>query len=346
MPPRSLRRISSSTRPGELAGDERFRRRVVHDARRVAAARRAAASSAASAAVARAARRAQRRRRRARQRDGRVARVGRIRRLRRRRRTAARSTASSRRASPDRRSSRSPMRSASRHGCTPATVLPDVPSHFPTAEEASSTARETTTAAPRAAARAAALAGSENVPAVALARRIGVSGLAALSATAGFTTFEQERGLLRPRRHARATPKSASTSSSPPYAVFARGGVSGLQPTLLMRDHVPRRRGDHSSSRGPRSGSPTSSRTTTRALTSSAAAAASISVPVAAVKTGTSQAYHDNWTIGFTRDVTVGVWVGNFDPRPLTGSSGVTGAGPIFHAVMLAGSEARERHAA
>jgi penicillin-binding protein 1C len=55
-----------------------------------------------------------------------------------------------------------------------------------------------------------------------------------------------------------------------------------------------------------------------------------------AAKTGTSQAYHDNWTVGFTREVTVGVWVGNFDLQPLTGSSGVTGAGPIFHAVMLA----------
>jgi penicillin-binding protein 1C len=55
-----------------------------------------------------------------------------------------------------------------------------------------------------------------------------------------------------------------------------------------------------------------------------------------AVKTGTSQAYHDNWTIGFTRDVTVGVWVGNFDRTPLQNSSGVTGAAPIFHDVMLA----------
>ncbi len=55
-----------------------------------------------------------------------------------------------------------------------------------------------------------------------------------------------------------------------------------------------------------------------------------------AVKTGTSQAYHDNWTIGFTRRVTVGVWVGNFDRTPLENSSGVTGAGPIFHGVMLA----------
>jgi membrane carboxypeptidase/penicillin-binding protein PbpC len=55
-----------------------------------------------------------------------------------------------------------------------------------------------------------------------------------------------------------------------------------------------------------------------------------------AVKTGTSQAYRDNWTIGYTNDVTVGVWVGNFDRTPLRGSSGVTGAAPIFNAVMLA----------
>ena len=59
-----------------------------------------------------------------------------------------------------------------------------------------------------------------------------------------------------------------------------------------------------------------------------------------AVKTGTSQAYHDNWTVGYTRDVTVGVWVGNFDRTPLRDSSGVTGAGPIFHAVMLAAERA------
>jgi penicillin-binding protein 1C len=34
--------------------------------------------------------------------------------------------------------------------------------------------------------------------------------------------------------------------------------------------------------------------------------------------------------------VTVGVWVGNFDLQPLRGSSGVTGAAPLFNAVMLA----------
>ena len=63
-----------------------------------------------------------------------------------------------------------------------------------------------------------------------------------------------------------------------------------------------------------------------------------------AAKTGTSQAYHDNWTIGYSRHVTVGVWVGNFDRKPLRNSSGVTGAGPLFHAVMLAAERRAIRH--
>ena len=58
-----------------------------------------------------------------------------------------------------------------------------------------------------------------------------------------------------------------------------------------------------------------------------------------AAKTGTSQAYRDNWAIGYTRDVTVGVWVGNFDRQPLVGSSGLTGSGPVFHAVLLAAQQ-------
>jgi penicillin-binding protein 1C len=49
-----------------------------------------------------------------------------------------------------------------------------------------------------------------------------------------------------------------------------------------------------------------------------------------AVKTGTTKAYRDNWTLGYTTSYTVGVWVGNFDGSEMHGSSGVTGAGPIF----------------
>jgi len=55
-----------------------------------------------------------------------------------------------------------------------------------------------------------------------------------------------------------------------------------------------------------------------------------------AVKTGTSKGNRDNWAVGFTRERTVAVWVGNFDGSPMLHSSGATGAGPLFHTVMLA----------
>jgi penicillin-binding protein 1C len=55
-----------------------------------------------------------------------------------------------------------------------------------------------------------------------------------------------------------------------------------------------------------------------------------------AVKTGTSKGFRDNWTVGYTRELTVAVWVGNFDGRPMRDSSGVTGAGPLFRHVLLA----------
>lgn len=53
-----------------------------------------------------------------------------------------------------------------------------------------------------------------------------------------------------------------------------------------------------------------------------------------ACKTGTSSDFRDNWAIGYTPEFTVGVWVGNFDGRPMHEVSGVTGAAPILHAVF------------
>jgi penicillin-binding protein 1C len=53
-----------------------------------------------------------------------------------------------------------------------------------------------------------------------------------------------------------------------------------------------------------------------------------------ACKTGTSTDFRDNWTIGFTPEFSVGVWVGNFDGAPMREVSGVTGAGPILHAIF------------
>jgi membrane peptidoglycan carboxypeptidase len=61
--------------------------------------------------------------------------------------------------------------------------------------------------------------------------------------------------------------------------------------------------------------------------------ALAVSFP-AAVKTGTTTDYRDNWTVGYTPQLATGVWVGNADNRPMTHVSGVTGAGPIWHDFM------------
>lgn len=55
------------------------------------------------------------------------------------------------------------------------------------------------------------------------------------------------------------------------------------------------------------------------------------------VKTGTTNDKRDNWTIGWTPSVIVGVWVGNNDNTPMKEvASGVTGAAPIWRKVILA----------
>lgn len=50
----------------------------------------------------------------------------------------------------------------------------------------------------------------------------------------------------------------------------------------------------------------------------------------AAAKTGTTNDFRDNWTLGYTSDVVVGVWVGNADYTPMQNTSGLTGAAPIW----------------
>jgi membrane carboxypeptidase/penicillin-binding protein PbpC len=54
----------------------------------------------------------------------------------------------------------------------------------------------------------------------------------------------------------------------------------------------------------------------------------------AAAKTGTTTDFRDNWTVGYTPNLVVGVWVGNANNTPMTNVSGVTGAGPIWNEFM------------
>ncbi len=54
----------------------------------------------------------------------------------------------------------------------------------------------------------------------------------------------------------------------------------------------------------------------------------------AAAKTGTTTDFRDNWTVGYTPNLVVGVWVGNADNTPMVEVSGISGAGPIWHEFM------------
>ncbi|MGQ0604174.1 MAG: penicillin-binding protein [Anaerolineales bacterium] len=54
----------------------------------------------------------------------------------------------------------------------------------------------------------------------------------------------------------------------------------------------------------------------------------------AAAKTGTTNDFRDNWTMGYAPQLAVGVWVGNADNSEMQGVSGLTGAAPVWHAVM------------
>jgi penicillin-binding protein 1C len=226
-------------------------------------------------------------------------------------------------------------------GFHPAHVLADVPSQFPTAEPGILYSPRNYDGRYRGPLRVrAALAGSENVPAVALAAEIGVPALARLLRQTGITTLDRTAshyglGLTLGNAEVRLDELVAA------YATFARGGVYASPTSVRAID-------------GRREPAAAEARVLSERaafwvadILADADARAyvfgrggSLEFPFSvAAKTGTSQAFHDNWAVGFTRDVTVGVWVGNFDRTPLRFSSGVTGAGPVFHDVMLAAVE-------
>ena len=223
----------------------------------------------------------------------------------------------------------------------PATVLPDIPSYFPTAQAGvlySPRNYDGQFRGPLLARRA--LAGSENVPAVAMASRVGVPNLLRFLRRTGLHDVRQDGGPLRPGRDARRRGGPARR---------AGGRVRDVRAGRRLRPaqfHPATAAFARATARRPAANAVMAARTAfwiSDILDDDDARAfafgrgGSLEFPFAvAAKTGTSQAYRDNWTIGYTRAVTVGVWVGNFDRTPLVNSSGVTGAGPIFHAIMLA----------
>lgn len=126
------------------------------------------------------------------------------------------------------------------------------------------------------------------------------------------------------------------------YAVLANNGVK-MQPTAITR--VESAGGqlirDYRATQGAQVVRPEHAYLITSILSDNNARAKSfgtnsvlrLSRP-AAVKTGTTNDFRDNLTIGYTPDLVVGVWVGNADNSEMQGVSGITGAAPIWRDIM------------
>ncbi len=237
-----------------------------------------------------------------------------------------------------------------RLGMTAATALPDIELHLPTPHG---------DYAPRnydgrfhgPVLLRDALANSLNVPAVYTAHRVGPGAVLALLRRVGFTTLEKDSDHYGAAL-ALGDGEVRLADLAGAYATLARGG---LYLPLVYATAAGLDSGRTIHAREPQPERVIASDVTavlTDVLSDDSARlsafgrgnALELPFPVAA-KTGTSKGYRDNWTVGFTHERTVAVWVGNFDGHPMNGSSGVTGAGPLFHDVMLAAMRSIEHPA-
>lgn len=183
-----------------------------------------------------------------------------------------------------------------------------------------------------------ALANSYNIPAVKTLERIGVDALKEMAARLGITTLTRNDYGLALTLGSGEVPLIELTNA---YQAIANGGIL-VPPTSILEitdgfgrpiqppQVQPRRvlREEHAYLM-----THILSDNEARTPTFGPNSALRLSRPAAA-KTGTTNDYRDNWTIGYTPDIVAGVWVGNTDNTPMNNVSGLAGAGPIWHNFM------------
>lgn len=224
-------------------------------------------------------------------------------------------------------------------GYTPATMLVDVRTAFPT--------REGTPYVPvnydhrfhGPVLLRQALGSSMNVIAVKVLQRIGVEQLRALAKDLGITTLGDDRfGLALTLGGGEVTLLELTTA----YAAFANGGhrVEPISITRIENDDgqvifeaPPPRKESVLDPRVAYLIADILSDDTARIPAFGEGSVLKLPRP-AAVKTGTTTDWRDNWTVGFTPGLAVGVWVGNADNTPMHNVSGISGAAPIWHDFM------------
>jgi penicillin-binding protein 1C len=177
-----------------------------------------------------------------------------------------------------------------------------------------------------------ALAASLNVPAVALAERLGPERVLQVLRGFGFGHLD-EPGVVYGPAIALGVAEVQLLELAAAYSALGRGG-----------SYLPVRSFEAAPVAAPRRVLPEAvarqilgilSDPRERAATFGRGGPLEFELPVA-VKTGTSKGNRDNWVVGVSAAFTVAVWVGNFDGSPMLRSSGATGAGPLFHEVMQA----------
>lgn len=217
-------------------------------------------------------------------------------------------------------------------GATPATTVADIETQFFTQEGNPYTPRNYDYGYHGLVRYREALANSYNIAAVKTLEKVGVEQLMRFLREAGVST------LTRSPEHyglalALGDGEVRLLELAQAYGVFARGGTT-LIPTALAEEGA----GGGKRILDERVAwqiADILSDSDARLAEFGSTSALSLPFPSAA-KTGTTRNSRDNWTVGFTPDRIVGVWVGNADNTPMRGTSGVTGAGPIYHDVMLA----------
>lgn len=186
-----------------------------------------------------------------------------------------------------------------------------------------------------------ALASSFNIPAVVTLNQIGIASLINLANNAGLTTLANNANLDLAITLGGGEVRLIDLVGA--YSVFPNGGFR-VDPVLLLKVS------DHSGNTLYEWQPPMLDRQVmdervafliTDILSDDSAripgfgqhSALNIGRPAAA-KTGTTTDFRDNWIVGYTPNLVVGVWVGNADNHPMQNITGVSGAAPIWNAFM------------
>lgn len=192
-----------------------------------------------------------------------------------------------------------------------------------------------------------ALANSVNIPAVKMLALVGVRDMLSTAYDLGFTTLEptkenMDRFGLSVTLGGGEVRLLDLTSS---YSVFANGGLR-FEPVSILKveDAAGRVLEEYKEQKGRRVMSTGEAFVISNILSDNDArkdvfgtnSSLFIAGRDVAAKTGTTNDKRDNWTIGWTPQVIVGVWVGNNDNSPMKQvSSGVSGAAPVWRRIIL-----------